>query len=742
MKWILAMVVCLGVLVSGERRADAMKEDSLTAALRTAPNGIPLTDLYKLDQVVNSSASRQDGPRVAQSVAQLTSEENTGTQVSALWSKANENGLAVSNQVNLTKDALWGFWLYFGDKGDESSEGMAFVLQNSERKMVPIPKTTAGQTIGVWGGAPENGVNVNPASVAHQGISSSWALEFDTHVNSSSGSNLNDFLDYYASVGPHIASGYPGNSVSYKLVNKQGKSRPTLRHNQMKYMKTSPADGNWRHVTMHWEAETKHMTYAYNDRDTATNLPIKPEVTDKLTIDTRFLVPTKKTEKLESEDQQAEIDVTRDKGATSAIWGITSSSTSQDHQLVVVDQDPRWPQMRVNSKVELIGDRAREIAEGDVVEQLTAKDVVRFSSQVDFANEGLLTGDYGNTGAFTVESGLPRPSIVKGITIKNGATAIFNVTDHSDSGITGDRHVQVLDRKRGKRLLATERDVTFTGSNQDVTVKTPPTLFYGSNYYISIPTPTFKVGKLVDLKLIRIGDAALTTTHDDVAVKGRLTNGKLPIEAIDRNNSRFEATVNGKSYQPRDLNLGWTSAHDLGEFGMEVPARLLQAGKNEVTVRVRDKQNRTSNVLQIPIEKKAGELAFAAVPADCGFMPLTLTGREKIVQREPSSDWQLSVQDGRGAGRKWQLQVSMGKPFQDKSGRRLAGKSIYAHEGTSYELSDSPTTVMTHETKRANEVTNISKNWTSMSGPLMVVSKHAVAGEYSGEIRWHLTDAP
>lgn len=741
MKWILAMIVCLGVLVSGERRVSAMKEDGLTAALRTAPNGIPLTDLYKLDQVVNSSASRQDGPRVAQSVAQLTSDANDGVQVSALWSKANESGLAVSNQVNLTKDALWGFWLYFGDKGDESSEGMAFVLQNSERKMVPIPKTTAGQTVGVWGGAPENGVNVNPASVAQQGINGSWALEFDTRVNNSSGSNINDFLDYYASVGPHIASGYPGHSTSYKLVSKQGKPRPTLRHNQMKYMKTSPADGNWRHVTMHWEAGTRQMTYAYNDRDTATNLPIKPEVTDKMTIETKYLVPTKKSDNLEMA-QQEDRDVTREKGATSAIWGITSASTSRDNQLVIVDQDPRWPQMRVKSKVELLGDRAREVTEGDVVEQLTAKDVVRFSSQVDFANEGLLTGDYGNTGAFTVESGLPRPSIVKSITIKNGNTSIFNVTDHSDSGITGDRHVQALDRKRGKRLLTVERDVTFPSSNQDTTIKTQPTLLYGSNYYIAVPTPTFKVGKLLDLKLSCLNDLPLKTTHDDVAVKGQLTNGKLSLDAVDRNNCRFEATVNGKSYQPQKLNLGWTSAHDLGEFGMEVPVQLLTDGKNEVTVQVKDKQNRVSNVLKIPIEKKVGELVFVSVPTDCGFMPLTLTGREKIVQRDPSPGWQLSVQDGRGAGRKWQLQVSMGKPFQDKSGRRLAGKFIYAHEGTSYELSDSPTTVMTHETKRANEVTNISKNWTSMSGPLMVVSKHAVAGEYSGEIRWHLTDAP
>ncbi|WP_143462511.1 lectin-like domain-containing protein [Levilactobacillus enshiensis] len=741
MKWIWTLVVCLVVLIGGECRAAAMEDDGLTTALRTAPNGIPLTDLYEVDQVMNSSASRQDGPRVAQSIAQLTSGVRPGTQVSALWSKANGNDSVGSNQVDLTQDALWGFWLYFGNQGDKSSEGLAFVLQNANQKIVPIAKTFSGQSIGAWGSAPESGVHVSSETVALRGLSNSWALEFDTHVNSSEGTNINDFLDYQARLGPHIASGYPGKTESYKLIYKQGRARPALQHQQLRYMKNSPADGHWRHVTMSWKPATKQMTYAYHDRDVATNLPIKPEITDKVTIETKFLTPAAKTESAQKA-QSGVTDALQEDGATRVNWGITSASTSQDNQMVIVDQDPRWPQIRVNSKVELIGEHAREITEGDLVAQLTAQDVVRFSSQIDFFNTGVLTGNHQLSNAVTVESGLPRPAVVTGITIKNGETTLFNVRDHSDTGITGDRHVQALAHQGQNRQLTTEREATFSGSNQVTTIRTPPTLFYGRNYYVSVPTPTFKVDKLLELKLTRLSDQLLTTADDDVVVKGQLTNGKLPIEAVDRDNCRFEVAVNGKSYQPQELKLGWTTTHDLGEFGMVVPPRLLRAGENEVTVRVSDQQNRTSNTLKIPISKTASKLAFATVPTDCGFVPLTLTGRESIVQRDPSPGWQLSVQDNRGAGHKWQLQVSMDKAFQDKTGRRLAGKLIYVHEDTSYEIDSAPTTVMTHQTRAANEVTDISKSWTNMSGPLIVVSGHAVAGNYEGEIRWHLTDAP
>ncbi|MFC6259405.1 lectin-like domain-containing protein [Levilactobacillus fujinensis] len=732
MKWIVMMLVCWGVVTCGERRVRAAEDAGLNAALKSAPNGIPLTDLYKLDQVANATTGQLNGPRVDQSVAQLTSSAGTGTQISALWSKANENGGAITNQVNLTRNALWGFWLYFGDKGAATSEGMAFVLQNAERRMVPIPKTDAGQTIGVWGGAPSDGRNVNPASVARQGISSSWALEFDTHVNNDEGHELNNFLDYKASKGPHIASGYPGDSSSYKIVNKSGQGHPTLHHNQLQYLKSNPADGRWRHVTLNWEAKTRQMTYAFNDRDPETNLAIRPEATDNMTVETSFLVPPKKTGAVQEAAQRA----------TSATWGITSASTTSDNQMVVVDQDPRWPKMRTTSLVELLGQNEQKVNDGDVLKGLSAQDRIRFTSKIDFANEGILVGGVGNNGPFTANIGLPRPAIVKGITVQNGENTILETTDDTAEGILGDRFIRVLERKVSRRILTAMTEATFPATNQSVEVKTPPSLFYGSTYFISVPTTSFRIEKLLDLKLTSLDDLPLTTSKD-VTLKGLLRNGSQPIDLIDRDNSRVALTLNGQNQGKNVLGFKWLTKGEVGNFQMTVPKRLLQVGKNEVTVKVTDQQGHVSNDLKIPINLRTGELSFTDVPSDGAFMPQRLTGKTQTISRQPGPGWKLGVRDTRGVGRRWQLQINMAEQFHDSSGRRLQGKLIYVIKNVSYVIGDHPTTVLRRETTKENEVTEISKDeWTEKSGLLLVVDKDAVASDYQGKIHWQLTDVP
>jgi len=166
---------------------------------------------------------------------------------------------------------------------------MAFVLQNGSTSVTPDYGTvSAGETLGVWG-VDTAGTNNQPATVSGKAIPNSWALEFDTYLNNTTtfdGTGQASSFDADTSGGtlanPHIASNYPGDAGSYTMQKKSNgaiffpKTRyyATLNHkgvlqgSDFRYL----ADGNWHHLTIHYNHTTKAMTYTFNDKNPDTGV--------------------------------------------------------------------------------------------------------------------------------------------------------------------------------------------------------------------------------------------------------------------------------------------------------------------------------------------------------------------------------------------------------------------------------------------------------------------------------------
>ncbi len=710
------IITCLGVGLLSERQAQAAGvalDEDMQAAVKTAPNGMTLSSLFN----TYSETQLIDGTFTKESIAQITNDniDSRTNEVGAFWSQQLGETKA---KVNLTHDTSWSFWLYFGNKKANQSSGMAFVLQNAPEATHAIAKGGKGQSLGVWASDTNSGASAS--GLSQIAIQHSWALEFDTTVNKTPSPGAGNYYDAdgIPSQGPHIASGYPADASMYKQYGQRNKHYFSLKHQQPKLM-ANPADGQWRHVTIDWKVQSSQMTYTFNDQDPKTRQQMKPEVQDTITIDRK---------KLSADGRTLANEVT---------WGITGSTGkfNSANQLVVLDQTPRQIQFSKLAETNIMQDMAvkRKIKEGDTVTPGETLRYVLHATAKNPTNSGTLT---------TATAMLPAISAVKRIRGHFTNDGIHALHPLNSQELLADRiDAQIANHafSVATPALAFWLKTEIQSVDHDVYVPPRKVIFSGVDHYVEIESAGYTVKRKLNLKLESLDDGPLSAEKGkDPVVHARLSNDGKDINDDIIADTKVRIDVGGLTFSLNQLKGSWEGTS--GKFQFKVPNRLLKPGKNSVSIQATNRKD-VAKPLSIAVNQRSGDLAFDTMPCNCNFKG-ELNGKHQMIGRD--KDWQLRVRDGRGAGSSWKLQLNVSKKFTTTDGRELSGDVVYRNGKARQKqtIGDKPTVIEEQTTKTDDECTDVAKKWKDDDGVLIEVNGDAVAGDYSGELLWQLTDAP
>ena len=196
------------------------------AANESNPPNTPI-DIEGLFQIPSGADSHQENNII-------TITDDVKNQKGAIWSTE-------QNKLDLTKDFNLSMYIYFGNKGTNAADGMAFVMQNQGPDVIG---ENAGASLGVWASEKYKG--------PYNGIAKSFAVEFDLYHNE----------DFDREVGKnhHVAWHYPGMQDTYIDKFQLIGSYRSLRHNQIAYV-NNLSDDTWRKFTVNYKADEGRIQY-------------------------------------------------------------------------------------------------------------------------------------------------------------------------------------------------------------------------------------------------------------------------------------------------------------------------------------------------------------------------------------------------------------------------------------------------------------------------------------------------
>ncbi|MFC6273931.1 WxL domain-containing protein [Levilactobacillus tangyuanensis] len=714
-RFILILGIIGGCLWNGVVTVSATDNGDLKQAIAAAPAGIPLDQLLTGSQVPKNSGRLIDSNTLEQTIGQLTHENAVGgeQQVGALWSFDGESS-EQKTKLDLKKDKAISAWLYFGNRGSEAADGLTFVLHNSPAKMAA--GSGGGQSLGAWGTNPDPTVT-DPLKLAMTGIQNSWALEFDTHPNRLARAAVPDFFDGAAVVseGMHVDSGYPGDPAEYQ-VNTHPEVQPAL--NFFNLATTRPqltgnlADGRWHHLTLNWLSASSQVRYALNDRDPVTKQPLMTgAIMDTIVID------------------QKKLGIEAGKPA-SLYWGFTGATNPErsENGLVVIDKISGGPEFNTKRSVLRNEETNRTILPGTVVNPGTR---LKYVYDLTYSGDAVLDG---------MKFDVPLPPEIEwdsGKLIQQNAKDItFSQQDLKEARLKTQLDKPLKNGDSNRVLVVLRGRVKQTGRH--VKMANNPGSFYGPNYRQVINTPEFFINGKLDLKLENLGADTLKVKHHQPAViKGRLTNGGEALTIEEWQHSQVNVILNGHELP----NPAILAPKQDGEFQLTIPADQLNVGRNLVILRAKDNPGHPSNDLSVVVEKRAGQLTFSKVPKTTAFKSAKLTGQRQLVARQ--DDWQIGVQDDRGAGSTWKLTVQMSQAFANVAREQLAGELVYVNgKNQQRATANQSILVMENESQHDSEQTSVTKGWTDDTGLMLAIHSGAKAGNYAGRLTWQLENVP
>lgn len=700
-------VMLLGLLIalmffSGQPiTAQADGNTDLAHAIATAPRGIPLDHVFTTD-IPGSATKLLDSSTVPKSIALITPEEPN--RVGAIWSRMGTG--EQRNQFNLNGEMKMGFWLYFGDKGANAGEGMAFVVQNAPSKDQTLG--LSGQSLGVWGKVSKG--NDNTADIAKTAIQKSWALELDTHVNA----DVHELLGYFDGAqatrnNPHIAYASPADPNYYNRIPEAGSGgNYTLQHYHANPI-THGADGNWHHLTMMWHPARQYLEYYYDDVDPVTN---------------------EQREQFNSDSFHVKRDdiTAGERDLTKVFWGITGSTgpTNTSNNLVMIDHSSSLG--KVTTAAHLDNDtQKQEVRTGDTV---AAGDQLTYRYEFDYEP----TEDEQALAPLTMTMPVP-----EGLAVSQGRVAY---DDHTEDRIDSPQNGSI--RMTWSKSLTKQRHhatVTLTGralpAKQTTTRPAVTAEFYGDNYQTSLKAPDYRVAGGLYLQLKNLGDdVQVLKRHETATVKLRLQNGDLPLDAAEAQRYPLQVKLNGVNHALTEFNGQLTG----DTYQLQIPGKALLEGENTLALQATDGE-KFSNVVSISLVQSPGTLSFERVPREVAFKSGTLTGQR--LQLERGHDWQLAVRDERGPQKHWRLEVALAKTFTTATDRELRGQPIVIKAGTMEQpVNPEGTTVIDKQSQSDSEVTWLEDELKKEKMDiLLAVAADALRGDYQGTLQWTLTNA-
>ncbi|WP_125760739.1 lectin-like domain-containing protein [Companilactobacillus hulinensis] len=359
-------------LPSIEAKAASATDNDYISAMNGAPQGLNLDDIFVPGTFKDNVSTVVDVDNAYVTDTDAVRLTYAKDQLGAIWSTD-------SNYFDLNKDQTMSMWMYFGGTKDPG-DGMAFVLQNDDNGTGAIStfssknilgqtvKTpTGGETLGVWA-ADMDGSLKDTEKFATTAIQKSWALEFDTYLNTSdnyqAAGNGGAFDVQVADAGQHIAANYPGDASSYYTVSKNYDLLGVIK-GYINYMNHGSlisnvglTNGSWHHLTMNWNATSKVMRYRFDDMN-SDGSENPDALTSSFTID---------TDVFKSSDGHVR-------------WGFTGATGKKyENNLVIFESIPDLVNATITPSVYDITQK-REIADGDAV---TSKDELKVSYNLDY----------------------------------------------------------------------------------------------------------------------------------------------------------------------------------------------------------------------------------------------------------------------------------------------------------------------------------------------------------------------
>lgn len=708
------------------RQTPAFGSADFDYAMATAPQGILLSDYF----VPGSS------PRNRARVVKVNNQHVTNTeavyltddryQVGSLWSNDN-------NTFDLDQPQTISMWLYFGDgavsqKGKYTAgDGMAFVLQNDAAGTEALTQYTTdppfGEALGVWG-SDGDATAETPAKVAQTAIQKSWALEFDSFVNTEAdyrtagnGSGFDadettEIIKY-----PHIASNYPGDVLSYTTkrvypIGFLGPDFSRFRHvvalnhqgliqgTDMRFL----SDAQWHHITLKYQPaqdpqnpDVGAMQYIFDDKDPETGATLAGH-SATVAIDKRKLV---------TPGQKA-----------TARWGFTGSTGANfENNLVIFDQVPDLVDATASVHVKNLTQQ-QSVTAGS---RVTEGDQLQLDYQVTYLKG---TSDWHDViGKIALPPNLtPRSGT---LTLADGTQLPLTASDFQQNTLSHNLATKLTAANPTVRIRLVAQVNGRTGTVAPVTSH-----FYGKEAVAEATLPTFVVVPRQKLAL------SLAKTKFAVADGQRITLAGV-VNVLDSEqhqpNVHLRFQLNGRS-EPALPNkpLGVLTGRQ-HNFSHEIHARLLKKGVNELWITAVDDAGHESPAVKATIF--LGDLHFGELTTQVAYQT-ALTGRpQRLLPQEPVT---VTIADSRAAGSNhWRL-TAQAVVQHETTQEPLAGQLIYVTPQQQVPLTSDAQLVASHLTDSVMPVTTV----VGESGQLQLqIRANAKAGHYQGAVTWTLANA-
>lgn len=752
------------------------------AALTGAPQGVDLNSADNQGEfTISNNVDGTTGSNSAQLVdaGSPTGIGNSAIQISKAGTTNSWGSIWSTNKTfDLSQPETASMWIYAsGENANSIGDGMAFVLQNDKDGVNAFANTKVfdssssttptvddpgiGESMGVWGVDPES---YNKANLGDSAITNSWALEFDTasnaytptrgaEVSAPSSFDLGKYYNSFDADGNptgsgttvnskdnHIASNYPGDSSIYTGTTQYG-SHPawdpglllipatwnsnyfanyyyyTMKH--LGYLDEGVtgsgnlSDHRWHHITMTYTPPTGSdangsMTYTYDDKNADTGQSQTPANSATVPI-------------ILSKFSLAD-------GSTKVRWGFTGSTgANTENNYVIFDQIP---------------------GEADTSASATLSQKGSDGSYSTVSSGTTLTGgleyDFKRTGGIKdwkdVNADLKIPSslsLTSG-TITNpdgsdGGSVDLSKLSGTDlpvsMGTTGDG-VTLSGTQSGKIILyGTVKDTAATEGSTT-------SYFQGSNASSVAQLTGFSVKK-----------AALNMDIDDSAstLKVNYGNGKdarvvgvaVPTDTtLSRSDITIHPTLNGVALDSFKMDDEDYINSNYGNTGFTYPIAndKLKSGPNTISFYATDTAGDTSPTISRTIT--AGTVQLGATSGDLSFGSSALTGVDDVLSRDGT--WSLNVDDSLTSGSTWELDATTDGLFQQDTATatQLDGALTYTDSSGTTDLGTSATKVASGTSDGTTTSTNIAEGWTTDTGLRLRVNSGAVAGSYTGTIKW------
>ncbi|WP_054025665.1 L-type lectin-domain containing protein [Bacillus sp. FJAT-28004] len=732
-------------------------EQRRTRSANIPPAKIDLDNIFTIPTGSNSSII--DG-----SIVQITPASTW--KKGGIWSTSN-------NFFDLTQDFKSSMYIYFGNRGKDAADGIAFVMHNDSRGTNALsPNNGAG--LGVWASQNHNG--------PYDGIQNSLAVEFDTHINN--GGIGEGRFDVDSSAGNHIAWNYPGKTSIYTDYYHFPDFTRKMMHNNLQYTGILSND-TWRRFEVEWNVAKSMLSYQL-EGTSKVNIPINVQ------------------------------DVF---GSNQIYWGFTGS-TGGDYALnqVVFETVPGLvnsevketitrDSFNVNGATVFFGDEltytiTAKYLSGkqdwkNIVGQTTINDYVTYvpgSLTLTDRNGTVPLNDAlwsGNTLAVNL-SDMNADNHEQSISFKVAVNQVSQTTPVAEkTDFRGSNHVTqtspvnyFIDINQAPKVAIDEagtihikvgQDYEVTGTWQDPDNSTN-TLYYALNNNLLNTEELDNGGStdpvpwnyLVSSSLLQKGENIFQVASRDprgaysIAFLNIFVESPPTVTLMDANKEipvdfGTTYTINGSwsdldshavdlyyaidSAAPVNFAPGAENSTIKGEeiiYQYTIPADQLTLGMHQIAVYAVDERGWHSNVETVKVNV-TGKLVFTSVAENMSFENIKIASQPTISER--NNDWDIHVKDTRGTGSPWRLSATLTEEFTDGKGHHLKDALIFVDEHgneTTMELGI-PMNVYDDISYDQQEV---SIQWEIDRGILLKINPYVYAAEYKGLISWNLVDAP